>query len=88
MPGSIIADAYEASIVGEGPAHRIAPATRRAVLLRFAQAAADRLHGAFTTPKMLSRMRRGLSSTAFFEWRLSIGLDQRCRERPKADAAI
>jgi len=42
--GLIVADAYGAAIIWEAPEHRIAPATRRAVLLRFAQAAADRLH--------------------------------------------
>ena len=42
--GLIIADAYGAAIVREAPEQKLAPATRRAVLLRFAQAAADRLH--------------------------------------------
>ena len=42
--GLIVADAYGAAIVREAPQQRLAPATRRAVLLRFAQAAADRLH--------------------------------------------
>ena len=42
--GLILADAYGASIEREPGEHRLAPATRRAVLLRFAQAAADRLH--------------------------------------------
>jgi hypothetical protein len=42
--GLIVADAYGAAIVREAPEQRLAPATRRAVLLRFAQAAADRLH--------------------------------------------
>ena len=42
--GLIIADAYGAEVYREAPEHRLAPATRRAVLLRFAQAAADRLH--------------------------------------------
>jgi hypothetical protein len=41
--GVIIADSYGAWIVREAPAHRVA-ATRRAVLLRFAQTAAQRLH--------------------------------------------
>ncbi len=43
--GLILADAYGAGIEREAPEHRLAPASRRAVLLRFAQAAADRLHG-------------------------------------------
>ena len=42
--GLIVADAYGAEILREAPARAIAPATRRAVMLRFAQAAADRLH--------------------------------------------
>jgi hypothetical protein len=42
--GLIIADDYGAEIVRPAPRLRIAPATRRAVLMRFAQAAADRLH--------------------------------------------
>jgi hypothetical protein len=42
--GLILADAYGAEILRQAPEHRVAPATRRAVLLRFAQAAAHRLH--------------------------------------------
>jgi len=42
--GLIVADAYGAEILREARPRVIAPATRRAVLLRFAQAAADRLH--------------------------------------------
>jgi hypothetical protein len=42
--GLIIADPYGAEIVREPEPQRLAPATRRAVMLRFAQAAADRLH--------------------------------------------
>jgi hypothetical protein len=42
--GLIVADAYGAEILREAPPRAMAPATRRAVLLRFAQAAADRLH--------------------------------------------
>lgn len=43
--GLIVADGYDAAIVREAPEHRLSGAARRAVLLRFAQAAADRLHG-------------------------------------------
>ncbi|MEA2839067.1 MAG: hypothetical protein QOF41_397 [Methylobacteriaceae bacterium] len=43
--GLIVADAFGAEIVREAPIHRMAGATRRAMLLRFALAAADRLHG-------------------------------------------
>src|SRR3984957_8475025 len=42
--GLIVADSYGAEILREPEPQRIAPTTRRAVLLRFAQAAADRLH--------------------------------------------
>ena len=42
--GLILADAYGAEILRAAPEHRLAPATRRAMLVRFAQAAADRLH--------------------------------------------
>jgi hypothetical protein len=47
MPGDaglIIADPYGAEIVREAELQRMAPSSRRAILLRFAQAAADRLH--------------------------------------------
>ncbi len=43
--GLIIADAYGAAVVREAPEHRLASATRRAVLTRFAHLAAHRLHG-------------------------------------------
>lgn len=42
--GLILADAYGAGIVRQAPEHRMASATRRAMLMRFAQAAAHRLH--------------------------------------------
>jgi hypothetical protein len=42
--GLIIADPYGAEIVREAELQRMGPASRRALLLRFAQAAADRLH--------------------------------------------
>ena len=42
--GLILADAFGAEIIREPDPRRMAAATRRAVLLRFAQAAADRLH--------------------------------------------
>lgn len=43
--GLIRADAYGAELVREAPEHRLAGATRKAMLLRFAQAAATRLQG-------------------------------------------
>lgn len=42
--GLILADGYGAEIVREAPEHRLAGATRRSVILRFARAAASRLH--------------------------------------------
>ena len=41
--GLIVADAYAAHMQCEAPEHRLAAATRKAMLLRFAQAAAARL---------------------------------------------
>ena len=41
--GLIVADAFGASIVSEAPQHRLPAATRKAIMLRFAHAAALRL---------------------------------------------
>ena len=41
--GFILSDGYGAEIMRDAPEHRLAPATRRAVLMRFARAGADRL---------------------------------------------
>jgi hypothetical protein len=41
--GLIVADAFGASIVCEAPEHRLVPARRKTVMLRFAHAAALRL---------------------------------------------
>lgn len=43
--GLIVADGFGAETLREAPEHKLAPATRRALLLRFAHAAAHRLHG-------------------------------------------
>ncbi|MCC6983497.1 MAG: MmcB family DNA repair protein [Bauldia sp.] len=43
--GFILADAYGADVIRPAPEHRASPAARRSVTLRFAQAAAGRLHG-------------------------------------------
>ena len=43
--GLIVADAYGAAIVRDPPEHRLSPATRRMMTLRFAHLAAHRLHG-------------------------------------------
>jgi len=42
--GLMLADAFSAEITREAPEHRLSAATRKATLLRFAQAAALRLH--------------------------------------------
>jgi hypothetical protein len=42
--GLIIADAHGALLLREAPVHRLAPASRKAMLLRFAGAAAERLY--------------------------------------------
>jgi hypothetical protein len=42
--GLIIADSYMAEIMREAPEHKLSAARRKAVLLRFARAAAHRLH--------------------------------------------
>jgi hypothetical protein len=42
--GLIVADSYGAEILREAQIRRMSPASRRALLLRFARAAADRLH--------------------------------------------
>jgi len=41
--GLIIADEWSGHLLREAPEHRLAPATRKAMMLRFARAAADRL---------------------------------------------
>lgn len=51
--GLIMADGFGAEILREAPEHRLAPATRRSVLMRFAHAAAHRLHG-LTDPEILA----------------------------------
>lgn len=51
--GLIIADEFGAEILREAPDHRLPSATRRAMLLRFAHAAAHRLHG-LADPEILS----------------------------------
>ena len=42
--GLIVADGFGAEIIRHAAEQRLAPATRRAMLIRIAQAAADRLH--------------------------------------------
>lgn len=41
--GFILSDGYGAEILEEAPEHKLSPATRKAVMLRFARAAASRL---------------------------------------------
>ena len=45
--GLFVADAYGAALVREAPEHRLPPATRRMMTLRFAQLAAHRLHALY-----------------------------------------
>ncbi len=42
--GLLMADAYDAAVLRDAPEHRLAAATRKALLLRFGQLAASRLH--------------------------------------------
>ena len=44
--GLIVADAHGAMLTRDAPAHKLAAATRRAMLLRFGMLAAERLHAA------------------------------------------
>ncbi len=41
--GMILSDGYDAEIMRHAPEHKLAPATRKALTLRFARAGADRL---------------------------------------------
>jgi hypothetical protein len=43
--GLMLADSYGAELLRDAPEHRLPGATRKAMLVRFAQAAAHRLHG-------------------------------------------
>jgi hypothetical protein len=45
--GFAVADAYGAELVREAPEHKLAPAARKSMLVRFGVAAADRLHTLF-----------------------------------------
>ena len=42
--GLMVADAYGAGLLRDAPEHRLAAATRKAILIRFGQVAATRLH--------------------------------------------
>jgi len=42
--GLILADAYGAAVLRDAPEHKMPAATRKAMLVRLARAAADRLH--------------------------------------------
>jgi hypothetical protein len=44
--GFILSDGFGAEVLREAPEHKLAAARRKAVMLRFAQAAANRLHDA------------------------------------------
>jgi len=42
--GLILADSYGAAVLREAPEHRLAAATRKAMLVRVARTTAERLH--------------------------------------------
>lgn len=50
--GLVVADAYGAHLLRDAPEHRLAPATRRALLLRFADAAANRLYALYDPERL------------------------------------
>lgn len=56
--GLILADAHGGEILREAPEHRLAAATRKAMTLRFARAAAHRLNG-FLDPQLLGNVEIG-----------------------------
>lgn len=56
--GLILADAHGGEILREAPEHRLAAATRKAMTLRFARAAAQRLNG-FIDPLTLGNVEIG-----------------------------
>jgi hypothetical protein len=58
--GLILADSNGAEILREAPEHRMAAATRRAVLMRFAHAAAHRLHRLSDPEVLAAAARRGV----------------------------
>lgn len=51
--GLIVADAHGAALRRDAPIHRLAPATRRALLVRFGSLAAERLHAALHPQEQL-----------------------------------
>lgn len=51
--GLIVADSFGAAMLRDAPEHKLSSARRRAMLMRFAHAAAHRLHG-LTDPEIMS----------------------------------
>lgn len=51
--GLIVADSFGAAMLRDAPEHRLSSARRRAMLVRFAHAAAHRLHG-LSDPEIMS----------------------------------
>ena len=49
--GLILSDGYGAELIREAPEHRLTGATRKAVTLRYARAAAGRLHDLIDPPQ-------------------------------------
>jgi hypothetical protein len=53
--GLIVADAHGAMMLREAPPHKLAPAGRRSMLIRFAKQAAERLHGALHPDEFMAQ---------------------------------
>jgi hypothetical protein len=75
--GLILADSNGGEILREAPEHRMAAATRRAVLMRFAHAAAHRLHRLSDPEVLAAAARRGVVHLCTF---LSLVI-YRCKEK-------
>jgi hypothetical protein len=59
--GLIVADDGEAAILRPAPAHKVAPARRKSLLLRYARLAAGRLHG-MLDPAAATELRAALKA--------------------------
>ena len=71
-PGLIVADAFGAAIEREAPEHRLAPATRRGMTLRFARAAALRLELLEKGEWRMANRKRDTSNYSPFATRYSL----------------
>ncbi len=82
--GLILADAFGAEILRQAPEHRIAAAARRAVLMRFAHAAAHRLHR-LSDPELLAGAISARRAKLFKDMRrITASRGLKCRVPPKA----